>query len=114
MIGHRECIEFSWGLSKCEEENDEITALFRALGTDPLSTTWPWRIPSGDGSLNNEKGVLIDAEGEDGALEGFIKGLTELAPPLARIETLEAISFEPRGTPFSKSGRARGPQRALP
>jgi hydrogenase maturation protein HypF len=47
--------------------------------------------------LNNEKGVLIDAEGDDGALERFIEGLTALAPPLARIETLKANPLDPQG-----------------
>lgn len=47
--------------------------------------------------FNNEKGVFIDAEGEDGHLEQFIREIPKLAPPLARIESLQVTPLEPIG-----------------
>ena len=39
--------------------------------------------------LNNEKGVSIDAEGDDGNLDRFIEDIPKLAPSLSRIESFE-------------------------
>lgn len=47
--------------------------------------------------LNNEKGVLIDAESENGNLDRFIEDIPKLAPPLARIESLQVTYLEPLG-----------------
>jgi hydrogenase maturation protein HypF len=47
--------------------------------------------------LNNEKGVLIDAEAEDSDLNRFIQDIRKLAPPLARIESFEVRNLEPLG-----------------
>ena len=47
--------------------------------------------------LNNEKGVFIDAESEDGNLDQFIRDIPVLAPPLARIESLQVKHLEPFG-----------------
>ena len=47
--------------------------------------------------LNNEKGVFIDAESEDGNLERFIQDIPKLAPPLARIESFDVRYIEPLG-----------------
>jgi hydrogenase maturation protein HypF len=47
--------------------------------------------------LNNEKGVFIDAEGEDGNLDQFIQDIPKLAPTLARIETFQVRYLEPLG-----------------
>jgi len=47
--------------------------------------------------LNNEKGVFIDAESEDGDLEAFVKNIPKLAPPLARIESFDIKYLEPLG-----------------
>jgi len=47
--------------------------------------------------LNNEKGVFIDAESEDGNLDRFIHDIPKLAPPLARIESLDVRSLQPQG-----------------
>ena len=44
--------------------------------------------------LNNEKGVFIDAEGEDGNLDQFIQEIPKLAPPLARIESFQVKSTQ--------------------
>jgi len=47
--------------------------------------------------LNNEKGVFIDAESEDGNLQHFIQDIPKLAPPLARIESFDVRYIEPLG-----------------
>ena len=47
--------------------------------------------------FNNEKGVFIDAEGEDGHLDQFIQEIPNLAPPLARIESFKIKHLEPLG-----------------
>ena len=47
--------------------------------------------------LNNEKGVFIDAESEDGDLDAFVQNIPKLAPPLARIESFDTKYLEPLG-----------------
>ena len=47
--------------------------------------------------LNNEKGIFIDAESEDGNLDRFIQNIRKLAPPLARIESFHVKYLEPFG-----------------
>lgn len=47
--------------------------------------------------LNNAKGVLIDAEGEDGNLQRFIDDIPRFAPPLARIESFDIQYLDPKG-----------------
>ena len=47
--------------------------------------------------LNNEKGVFIDSEGEDGNLDQFIQDIPKLAPPLAKIESFDVRHLEPFG-----------------
>ena len=86
----------------------EITGIVQGIGYRPFVYNLALAHSIRGWVLNNEKGVLIDAEGEEGALEGFIKGLTEFAPPLARIETLKANSFEPRGYSFFEIRQSKG------
>jgi hydrogenase maturation protein HypF len=47
--------------------------------------------------LNNEKGVFIDAESEDGNLDAFVRNIPKLAPPLVRIESFDIKYLEPLG-----------------
>jgi hydrogenase maturation protein HypF len=47
--------------------------------------------------FNNEKGIFIDAEGEDGHLDQFIQEIPKFAPPLARIESFQVKQLEPLG-----------------
>ncbi len=47
--------------------------------------------------LNNEKGVFIEAESEDGNLDRFIQEIPKLAPPLARIESFDVKYLDPLG-----------------
>jgi hydrogenase maturation protein HypF len=75
----------------------EITGIVQGIGYRPFVYNLALTLSIRGWVLNNEKGVLIDAEGDDGALDRFIEGLTALAPPLARIETLKANPLEPQG-----------------
>jgi len=47
--------------------------------------------------LNNEKGVSIDAEGDDRSLDRFIQDIPRLAPSLSRIESFEVTYLPPFG-----------------
>ncbi|MBA3947284.1 MAG: carbamoyltransferase HypF [Herpetosiphonaceae bacterium] len=63
--------------------------------------------------LNDSSGVTIEVEGEQGLLEAFQCALHELAPPLARVDSIAAEVVPPRGeTAFviahSQSGSTRG------
>jgi len=75
----------------------EITGIVQGIGYRPFVYNLALANSIRGWVLNNEKGVLIDAEGEEEALALFIEGLTSLAPPLARIETLKASSLERQG-----------------
>jgi hydrogenase maturation protein HypF len=77
----------------------EITGIVQGIGYRPFVYNLALTHSIKGWVLNNEKGVLIDAEGDDQALDRFIEGLTVLAPPLARIETLKTNSLEPQGFP---------------
>jgi hydrogenase maturation protein HypF len=46
---------------------------------------------------NDSRGVLIDAEGTAGNLDGFTASLCQELPHLARIESMEVSELEPRG-----------------
>ena len=86
----------------------EITGIVQGIGYRPFVYNLALTHSIRGWVLNNEKGVLIDAEGEDGALDLFIEGLTKLAPPLARIETLKASSIEPQGYPCFEIRQSKG------
>ena len=86
----------------------EITGIVQGIGYRPFVYNLALTHSIRGWVLNNEKGVLIDAEGEGEALDLFIEGLTRLAPPLARIETLKARSFEPQGYPCFEIRQSKG------
>jgi len=86
----------------------EITGIVQGIGYRPFVYNLALTHSIRGWVLNNAKGVLIDAEGDDGALDRFIEGLTELAPLLARIETLKATSLEPQGYPHFEIRQSAG------
>lgn len=75
----------------------EITGIVQGIGYRPFVYNLALAHSIRGFVLNNEKGVLIDAEGEDQDLDLFIEKLSKSAPPLARIETLKASSLGPVG-----------------
>ena len=86
----------------------EITGIVQGIGYRPFVYNLALAHSIRGYVLNNEKGVLIDAEGEEEALALFMEGLTRLAPPLARIETLKTSSLEPRGYSCFEIRQSRG------
>jgi hydrogenase maturation protein HypF len=47
--------------------------------------------------LNDERGVLVEVEGRDGAVDGFLRRLAEEAPPLASVEAVRPRDVAPAG-----------------
>jgi hydrogenase maturation protein HypF len=47
--------------------------------------------------LNDERGVLLEVEGEHASIERFLRRLADEAPPLAAVETVTAEEVEPSG-----------------
>jgi hydrogenase maturation protein HypF len=86
----------------------EITGIVQGIGYRPFVYNLALALSIRGWVLNNESGVLIEAEGDDGALERFIEGLTALAPPLARIETLKANPLEPQGYSHFEIRQSKG------
>jgi hydrogenase maturation protein HypF len=106
-IGHSYCLEVcgDWIVTR---KAIEITGIVQGIGFRPFVYNLALAHSIRGWVLNNEKGVLIDAEGEDQALDRFIEELTGLAPPLARIETLKTRSIEHRGYPCFEIRRSEG------
>ncbi len=74
-----------------------ITGIVQGIGFRPFIYNLAQKHLIRGWVLNNEKGVLIDAESEDGNLDRFIQGIPKLAPPLARIESFHVKYLEPLG-----------------
>jgi hydrogenase maturation protein HypF len=47
--------------------------------------------------LNDERGVVVEVEGGDGAVDGFLRRLAEEAPPLASVEAVRPRDVAPAG-----------------
>jgi hydrogenase maturation protein HypF len=47
--------------------------------------------------LNDERGVLLEVEGGDSAIDGFMRRLADEAPPLAAIEAVRPQDVTPAG-----------------
>jgi len=74
-----------------------ITGIVQGIGFRPFIYNLAQKHLIRGWVLNNEKGVLIDAESEDGNLGRFIQDIPKLAPPLARIESFDVKYLEPLG-----------------
>lgn len=72
-----------------------ITGIVQGIGFRPFIYNLARRHSIRGWVLNNEKGVFIDAEGEDGNLDRFIQDIPKCAPPLARIESFQFEYQEP-------------------
>jgi hydrogenase maturation protein HypF len=65
--------------------------------------------------LNDTSGVVVEAEGDAGVVEGFLAALTAEAPALARVERVQAREMAPTGEPgfaireSPRGGEARAP-----
>ena len=49
--------------------------------------------------LNDSDGVVVEAEGEAGAVAAFVSAITTEAPPLARVSSVDAVACPPRHEP---------------
>lgn len=74
-----------------------ITGIVQGIGFRPFIYNLAQKHLLRGWVLNNEKGVFIDAEGEDGNLDQFIQDIPKLAPPLAKIESFDVRHLEPFG-----------------
>ena len=74
-----------------------ITGIVQGIGFRPFIYNLAKKYLIRGWVLNNEKGVFIDAESEDGNLDRFIQDIPALAPPLARIESFYVKYLEPLG-----------------
>ncbi len=74
-----------------------ITGIVQGIGFRPFIYNLAQKHSVRGWVLNNEKGVFIDAEGEDGNLDRFIQDIPNMAPPLSRIETFQVNYLEPAG-----------------
>ena len=74
-----------------------ITGIVQGIGFRPYIYNLAQRHLIRGWVFNNEKGVFIDAEGEDGHLDQFIQEIPKLAPPLARIESFQVKPVKPFG-----------------
>jgi hydrogenase maturation protein HypF len=75
----------------------EVTGIVQGVGFRPFVYNLAKAHSIQGWVRNNVRGVFIDAESEDGKLESFIHDIGSLAPPLARIESLEVKYLDPFG-----------------
>jgi hydrogenase maturation protein HypF len=74
-----------------------ITGVVQGIGFRPFIFNLAESLSIRGWVLNNERGVFIEAESEDGNLARFIQDIPRFAPPLARIETFDVRYIEPLG-----------------
>jgi hydrogenase maturation protein HypF len=74
-----------------------ITGIVQGIGFRPFIFNLAGSYAIRGWVLNNEKGVFIDAEGDDGNIDRFIQDIPKLAPSLSRIESFEVTYHPPRG-----------------
>src|SRR5512142_3079918 len=74
-----------------------ITGIVQGIGFRPFIYNLAQTHAVHGWGRNNEKGVFIDAEGEDGNLDQFIRDIPAFAPFLARIESFQVKHLEPFG-----------------
>lgn len=74
-----------------------ITGIVQGIGFRPFIYNLARSYSIQGWVLNNEKGVFIEAESDNGNLDRFIQDIPRLAPPLARIESFDVRYLEPLG-----------------
>jgi hydrogenase maturation protein HypF len=74
-----------------------ITGIVQGIGFRPFIYNLARKHSICGWVLNNEKGVVIDAESDDGNLDQFIREVPALAPPLAKIESFDLRYLNPLG-----------------
>ena len=74
-----------------------FTGTVQGVGFRPFVYNLAERFRLAGWVLNNSAGVEIEAEGSREAVEAFVVALRDEAPPLSRIESLEARDAPPHG-----------------
>ena len=74
-----------------------VEGRFRASASGPSSTAWRSELDLAGYVLNDERGVLLEVEGGETAVDGFLRRLAEEAPPLAAIEAVRPREVAPAG-----------------
>jgi hydrogenase maturation protein HypF len=74
-----------------------IRGVVQGVGFRPFVYNLAERFGLSGWVLNNSAGVKIEVEGPPHAVEAFVVGLREEAPPLSRIESLDARQASPKG-----------------
>ncbi|MFM7108842.1 MAG: carbamoyltransferase HypF [Planctomycetaceae bacterium] len=95
-----------------------VTGVVQGVGFRPFAWRRATRLGLG-GFVANETGrVVIEVEGPPAAVESFADGLAAEAPPLARVERIEACEVTARGAEAGfailGSGASAGPATATP
>jgi hydrogenase maturation protein HypF len=82
---------------KVKRAEIKITGIVQGIGFRPFVYNLAQEHLIRGWVLNDEKGVLIDAESEDGNLDRFIEEIPKFAPALACIESFDVRFLEPLG-----------------
>lgn len=77
----------------------EVRGIVQGVGFRPFVYKVAQRLGLKGWVRNDERGVEIEVEGEEGALEAFLRALREQPPPLARIEELKVSELPLFGYP---------------
>jgi hydrogenase maturation protein HypF len=87
-----------------------ITGIVQGIGFRPFIYNLAQKHLLRGWILNNERGVLIEAEGEDENLDRFVQDIPKLAPRLARIESFQVKNLEPSGDTSFEIRKSEGVQ----
>ncbi|GAA1986977.1 carbamoyltransferase HypF [Catenulispora subtropica] len=92
-----------------------VQGVVQGVGYRPFVYGLACRLGLGGFVGNDGRGVVIEAEGDPGALNRLVDALTGQAPPLARVERVDVAPLAPLGqTGFSISASERsGPRTVL-
>jgi hydrogenase maturation protein HypF len=75
-----------------------VRGVVQGVGFRPFVSRLAEKQGLGGFVLNDDAGVLIEVEGDAGALDGFLAALQAEAPPLAQVESITVEPCEPRGS----------------
>ncbi|RKY70417.1 MAG: carbamoyltransferase HypF, partial [Candidatus Latescibacterota bacterium] len=89
----------SWGLESVPRRwRIRVYGVVQGVGFRPFVYALAERFGVSGYVRNDPEGVEVEAEGEDGKLEAFLRALKEEAPPLSQVEWVEVEELPPLGT----------------
>ncbi len=71
----------------------EITGIVQGVGFRPFVYRWAIELGLLGFTFNHSKGVTVELQGSDAAINAFIETLSQTPPPLARIDSLSEIEL---------------------